>query len=164
MRNTIFSILLSAAISGSAFAQDNGTRRGWGYVFAGPGVSTRSDSGATFNVGGGGEALVAGGFGAGGEVSYLTRFNRFSDGIGLASANVSYHFKGNDSSRKVVPFVTGGASLGFRGGENAGGGNFGGGAQYWFSERVGARFEVRTHVFSSDSPFNVGFRVGLSFK
>jgi len=107
---------------------------------------------------------VAGGFGVGGEVGYLARFNRFNDGLGLASANVSYHFKGNDSSRKLVPFVTGGPSLGFRNGATAGGGNFGGGAQYWFKERVAARFEVRTHVFSSDSPFNIGVRVGLSFK
>lgn len=148
----------------SASAQDSGDRRGWGYIFAGPSVSTGSDSGTSLNVGGGGEALLAGGFGVGGEVGYLADTNRFGNGLGLASANLSYHFNGSDSSRKVVPFVTGGASLGFRDGVNAGGGNFGGGAQYWFKERVAARFEVRTYVFSSDSPFNVGFRVGLSFK
>lgn len=164
MKNAIFLILLLATISGSASAQDSGTRRGWGYVFAGPGVSTGSDSRTTLNVGGGGEALLVGGFGVGGEVGYLTDTGRFSNGRGLASTNLSYHFKGFDSSRKVVPFVTGGASLGFRDGANAGGGNFGGGAQYWFKERVAARFEVRTHVFSSDNPFNIGFRVGLSFK
>lgn len=148
----------------SVSAQDSGARRGWGYVFAGPGVTTGFDSGTTLNVGGGGEALLLGGFGVGGEAGYLADANRFGNGVGLASANLSYHFKGSDSGRKVVPFVTGGASLGFRDGVNAGGGNFGGGAHYWFKERMAARFEVRTHVFSSDSPFNIGFRVGLSFK
>ena len=40
----------------------------------------------------------------------------------------------------------------FADGGAAGGGNFGGGIQYWPKDRIGLRFEVRDHIFSSDSP------------
>jgi len=84
-----------------------------------------------------------------------------SDGFGLLSANLSYHF---NQSRRLVPFVTGGATLGFRSGATAGGGNFGGGVHYWFSERAALRLEFRDHIISSDTSQIVGFRVGLAFR
>jgi hypothetical protein len=46
----------------------------------------------------------------------------------------------------------------------AGGGNVGGGAQDWFTERAALRLEFRSHVFSSDTPHLFGFRVGIAFR
>jgi hypothetical protein len=127
-------------------------------VFGGIGGVSRGE-GAFFHVGGGGEALVVGGLGVGAELGYFAPTSQPGDGLGILSVNPSYHFK---NSSRAVPFVTGGFSLAFRGG-SSGGGNFGGGVQYWFSDRAALRVEFRDHIFSSDSPHFYSVRVGLSF-
>ena len=147
-------------VQGLALGQTRSERKGWGYVFAGVGARSNGNSDTLVNVGGGGEGHFGNGLGLGGEVGYLTTTGNGSEGVGLASFNTSYHFL---RTQKVVPFVTGGASVIFRSG-SAGGGNFGGGAHYWMNDHLGLRFEVRDHIFSSDSPHTVIFRVGLSFK
>jgi hypothetical protein len=152
-------VTLLALLCGAAWAQ-GGERRGWGYGFVAPGAAVNGDASATLHVGAGGEGLLSGGLGLGGEVGYLTRLRDNAGGFGLASANVSYHF---NRDRRLVPFVTGGVSLAFRGGA-AGGGNFGGGVQYWFAERAALRLEFRNHIFSSDTPYYPGFRVGVAFR
>src|SRR5215813_10835002 len=152
----IFLTLLQAA----TFAQSTSDRKGWGYAFGGAGASGPDISRSYFQFGGGGEALVNKGMGVGAEISYLAPFGSGGDGIGLFSGNTSYHFS---RSSKLVPFVTGGYSAAFRSGASHGG-NFGGGVHYWMNEHLGLRFEVRDHIFSSDSPHLFQFRVGLSFR
>lgn len=160
MKKFIMAIALLILAQGLAFAQSSNERKGWGYVFGGAGVRDGFGSGTIINVGGGGERLLAKGFGVGGEMGYLTNTRGVSNGLGLGSANLSYHF---NTARKVAPFVTGGGSFAFRGGA-VGGGNIGGGIHYWMRDNVGLRFEVRDFIFSSDSPNTVVFRVGLSFR
>ena len=161
MRKLFVIILLMSAIPATAFGQSQSERRGWGYAFAGVGGTTGTDSGALFTVGGGGERLLYRGFGIGGEIGYVSASNSIGDGIGVGSVDLAYHF---NRSGKVAPFVTGGASAAFRSDVAAGGGNFGGGIQYWPKEHVGLRFEVRDHIFSSDSPHLFTFRVGVTFR
>jgi hypothetical protein len=161
LRNTITAMTLLALIQVVAFAQNPSDRRAWGYAFGGVGGNSGGGSTATFAVGAGGEGLVYKGLGLGAEIGYIAPFRAGGSGIGILSPDVSYHFQRPNS--KLVPFVTGGYSLAFRGGVSSSGGNFGGGVQYWIKDHLGLRFEFRDHVFSSDSPHFYQFRVGLSF-
>lgn len=175
----IFSLLLMAGMPVLLFAQNNsapassnststqsGTNhRGYGYVFIAPGGIVSPDgSAATLHFGGGGEGLIKGGFGVGGEIGGLTYVRSFSSAIGVFSAGANYHFLNASKSGKVVPFVNGGYTLFFRDGV-ANGVHFGGGVNYWFKERVGLRFEVRDH-FAVQYPeaHYVGFRFGMTFR
>jgi hypothetical protein len=160
MKRSIIATMLLILIQGLAFGQSSNERKGWGYVFGGVGGRDGGNSNVLLNFGGGGEGIVAKGLGVGGELGYLTNAGSAGNGFGLASANLSYHF---NRSQKLVPFVTGGASVAFRSGA-IGGGNIGGGVQYWVRDNVGLRFEVRDFIFSSDSPNTYVFRVGLSFR
>lgn len=164
MRKIIVGVIILIAAQGVALAQGSSQPRAWGYFVGGAGANTGNGfSTGTFSVAGGGEGLVAGGFGLGGEVGYLAPFEAAGDGIGILSVNPSYHFRNASASKKLVPFVTGGFSLAFRSG-SSGGGNFGGGVQYWMKDHLGLRVEFRDHIFSSDSPHFLQFRVGLSFR
>jgi len=145
----------------SAFAQDD--HHGQGYAFFAPGVTSSGGSGFA-HFGGGGEALFKQ-VGVGAELGYLTPWREFSDGLGLFSANGSYHLIASTNG-KVVPFATGGYSLFFRDGSISGF-NFGGGVDYWMGGRTGVRFEVRDNVFSNFDTHRVhfiGFRVGVTFR
>ena len=134
--------------------------RGQGYVFVAPG-GTSPQTRATVHFGAGGEALVHKGLGVGAELGYLAPTD--GDGFGLFSANASYHFL-RSSGQKLVPFVTGGYSLGF-GSETASFANFGLGLSYWFRSRMGLRVEFRDHVRSGDGTVHFwGFRLGLAFR
>ena len=161
MRKLFVIILLLTSTSAVAFGQSKDERRGWGYVYAGVAGVSDSNSGASFTAGGGGERLLYRGLGLGGDIGYLSYPGRIDNGIGIGSANLSYHFT---RTGKVAPFVTGGPSVGFTGGGSAGGGNFGGGIQYWPKDHVGLRFELRDHIFSSDSPHFFTFRIGVAFR
>jgi hypothetical protein len=162
-KTALILLLYLAHIPGLATAQDNKERRGWGYAFFAPGaVSSEYGSTAMLHIGGGGEGLIYKGLGAGAEIGYAAPAQAFGAGIGLFSANGSYHFVKPQSSQKAVPFVTGGFSLGFR--ESAAGGmNVGGGVNYWLRNRLGLRFECRTHF--SPTAFGEGhlwqFRIGI---
>jgi len=165
MRRIIVGVLFMVLAQGVARAQTSGNSpRGWGYFVGGVGATTGNGSSTgTYQIAGGGEGLVKGGFGVGGEVGYLAPFRSAGDGIGILSVNPSYHFRNASGSGRFVPFVTGGFSLAFRNG-SSGGGNFGAGVQYWMKDHVGLRFEFRDHIFSSDTPHFFQFRVGLSFR
>jgi hypothetical protein len=139
-------------------------RRGWGYGFVGVGGTTGFDRGTVVHAGVGGEGLILHGFGMGAEIGYLKASRGFGDGLAVLSVNPSYHFTNVTTSGKLVPFITGGGSLAFRGSSPAGGANFGGGIQYWGNERFGLKLEFRDHIFSSDSPHLYQFRVGIVFK
>jgi hypothetical protein len=73
-------------------------------------------------------------------------------------------FRPKTSDNKVEPFVTGGYTHFFRWG-TPNGINFGGGVNYWFSNHVGLRFEVRDNA-RGNRPLHhfVGFRIGLTFR
>jgi hypothetical protein len=154
----LFSIAATNAVWGQSRDQAF-DRRVWGYFFVGGGGT--SEGGTAFlHVGGGGEGLLYKGFGVGGEIGSVTAVSNSSDTVGLTSVNLTGHF---NRSGKVDPFVTGGASMAFRNG-SAGGGNFGGGVQWWAKNHMGLRFEFRDYVFSSDTPHFYSFRVGISFR
>jgi hypothetical protein len=160
MKRVIFSLFILTILSTASFAQSS-DRRAWGYAFGGIGGASNGE-GAFVHVGGGGEGLLHKGFALGGELGYFAPAgDSIDNGLGILSVNPAYHF---NRSQKAQPFVTGGFSLAFRDSRASGGGNFGGGVQYWFKERVALRVEYRTHVFSSDRPFLHGVRVGISFR
>jgi len=176
MLKQFLALLLLTTMSVLAHAQTNSTQsstsksnsdyRGYGYVFAAPGVVANNGGGGTptLHFGGGGERLIKGGFGVGGEIGGLAPVEAFSDGFGVFSAGANYHFLNASKSGKVVPFVNGGYTMFFRNAV-ANGGHFGGGVNYWFKERIGLRFEVRDHIVAEipDTHF-IGFRFGLTFR
>ena len=69
------------------------------------------------------------------------------------------------SDRKPDPFISGGVSLLVS--KGAGGlFYYGGGANYWFRDRIGLRVEFRDHVWSPEGTalHFAGVRIGLSFR
>lgn len=163
MAKMIMACVLLLLCVGLTNAQSTDSRKGWGYAFFGAGAAADDGATALFHVGGGGEGLIKDGFGAGAEVGYVAPVESSSNGLGLFSANASYHFGGKDESKKFVPFVTGGYSLVFRSGASHGG-NFGGGVHYWISDGVALRVEFRDHIFSSDFPHLLSFRFGVTLR
>jgi hypothetical protein len=164
MQRLILAVPMVVLFSAVAQAQTGDPVRGWGYGFGGVGAAADEGAIPLVHFGGGGEALLGKGFALGGELGYMAPMQDGANGAGLFAANTSYHFGGRDRFRKLVPFVTGGYALVFRSGIAANGGNFGGGFQYWASERVGLRVEFRDFIFSSDSPHTISIRFGVSFR
>ena len=75
-----------------------------GYLFVAPGVVSvagRTDS--TLQFGGGGELLLARGFGLGGEIGGLSPSGDLGGTVGLLSGNAYYHF---GSKRRIDPYIT----------------------------------------------------------
>lgn len=159
MRYFVQVLILIAAVSGAVWAQPSN-----GYVFFAPGGATCcGHTDMTLHFGVGGEAVLGKGVGVGAEIGAVGPRQYFSDGVvGLFSPNGYYHFV-HGKNVKVDPFVTGGYSLLFRSG-HANLFNCGGGVNYWFHRKLGARFEFRDHVHWDGGAFHYwGFRVGLSF-
>jgi hypothetical protein len=126
------------------------------YALAGLGrISAAGIGNNRFQIGGGVDALVYKGFSVGGE------FSRASAGPGrsfnIFSANGSYHFLNGSKAGKFDPFVSGGYSR--FAATNAV--NFGGGTNYWLSNQIGVRFDIRPHLASGAS--FVGARGGVVF-
>jgi hypothetical protein len=160
IRGVVAVAALITFTASSAPAQSLAEPNAWVYAFGGVGGVSDGDS-AFLHAGGGGEALLIGGFGIGGELGYFAPFSEPGDGVGLLSVDPAYHF---GRSNKLVPFIAGGYSLAFRGGVTSSGGNFGGGVQYWLGERAALRVEFRDHIFSSDNAHLFSFRFGLAFR
>ncbi|MBI2818482.1 MAG: hypothetical protein HYX73_00750 [Acidobacteria bacterium] len=164
MFRSLMIALCLISFSSIAPAQETARPRALGYVYAAPGFAAGGgEVTRTLQFGGGGEARIYKGLGAGADVGYLFHPPSFKDGFGLFSANGSYHFETSGSQQKVVPFVTSGYSLAFRSG-TANLYNFGGGIDYWFSERAGLRLEARDHVWPGNGDPTghfVSFRIGL---
>ncbi|HBY61253.1 MAG TPA: hypothetical protein DEH78_15640 [Solibacterales bacterium] len=112
-------------------------------------------------MGGGGEWVSRWGLGAGAEVGYLGA-RSFGSGFGTFSPSASYHFL---KRGKWDPFAAGGYTLGFRNG-TINMFHFGGGTNYWFSNRVGLKLEFRDHVYSPGraAVHFWGFRFGATFR
>ncbi len=116
---------------------------GHGYLFWGPGAAP--GGGSMQQLGGGGEAFIYKGLAAGAELGYMYPSETFVYGLGMFSTNGSYHLNRNRNA-KLLPFVTGGYTLAFRGGhENLF--NFGGGLTWWMADHVGLRVELRDYVW-----------------
>jgi hypothetical protein len=100
-------------LAGCGVAVNAQAPSGWGYVFGGGGGITNGDTRAIVHIGGGGEGVLAGNFGVGGEVGYLSRTSDFGNGLGIASLNVVAVF---NRSADVNPFFDGSriARLSFR--------------------------------------------------
>lgn len=132
-----------------------------GYVIAGPaGVSGFFRSpGTSMHAAGGGEALLGGLVGVGGEAGLLANS---SSVLWVISANGVAHV----GAARVSPFVTGGYTRmgGGEGGFNAW--NAGAGLDFWARSRLGLRFEFRDHI-RPDSRGTVHYwtiRGGLLFR
>ncbi len=156
----LFLVLLTAATS--ALAQD--LPRGQGYVFFAPGAVSAGATQGTYHVGAGGEGFIYKGLGAGAELGYLSPWDTWRGGLGVASVDGSYHFRRPEKDAKLVPFVTSGYTLMWHSG-SANLFNFGGGVNYWFRKHWGLRLEFRDHVWpNSPTAHYWGFRVGLAFR
>ncbi len=146
MKKVLLGLAVLLLAPGLLLAQGRGNYRAQGYFFVAPGGATAAGSTAgTLSLGGGGEWFVYKGLGLGGELAYLAPTSSFRDGFGALSVNGSYHFENEAQSRKLVPFITAGYTLGVRSG-TVNLANFGGGVNYWLRERWGLRFEGRDLV------------------
>ncbi|MEK6304002.1 MAG: hypothetical protein AABO41_25145 [Acidobacteriota bacterium] len=117
MRRLVMVVSILLGVQVAALGQTASEPRGWGYGFGGVGGTSGGSIVGTLHVGGGGEWLVHKGFGLGAEIGYLSPLGDLGEGIGILSTNVGYHFV--KPNHKLVPFVTGGFSLGFKQGPAA---------------------------------------------
>jgi hypothetical protein len=154
-------ILGAAPVAGQEAGPSTGIQP---YVFAAPGGV--SNGGTTLHLGGGVDVLVWKGFGASIEGGYLGPIEAMDYGLGIISANAFYQF-GTPRRRHLTPFVTGGYTLGFRS-ESANAMNIGGGANYWLSDTLGLRFELRDHLPVIDGGVSDehlwGMRIGFTWR
>jgi hypothetical protein len=96
----------------------------------------------------------------GGEVGVLGQ-RAFGPTFGMISGNLSYHLP--LALPRVDPFATGGLTF-IAGSGAAGLYNVGGGVNFWFLPKIGARFEIRDHVWSSESRQFLDYRFGITFR
>jgi hypothetical protein len=131
------------ALAGLAVVPGAARAQGLGYVVAGPaGVSGFfGSSSSSLHAAGGGEALLKGLVGIGGEAGLLADS---SNVLWVVSANGVVHL----GAARVSPFVTGGYTRmgGGEGGFNAW--NAGAGVDWWARSRLGLRLDFRDHVRS----------------
>ena len=129
------------ALAGLAMLPGAARAQGLGYVVAGPaGVSGFFGSSSTsLHAAAGGEALLKGLLGIGGEAGLLANS---SSVLWVVSANGVVHL----GAARVSPFVTGGYTRmgGGEGGFNAW--NAGAGVDWWTNSRLGLRLDFRDHV------------------
>lgn len=167
MRNllVVFYVLLLVPAIGLGQEQKKEEKApGQGYLFAAPsaGISSGGTTGF-FHFGGGGEVNLYKGLGIGAEIGYLSSYREIEEGVGVFSLNGLYSFK-KDRRDKAVPFVSGGYSMFFREGHmNAV--NFGGGLNYWFSDKTGLRLEFRDYVHPKCWERHIiQVRIGITFR
>jgi len=134
---------------------------GQAYLFLAPGEYVGySDTEATMQFGGGGEAFVYRGLAAGAEIGGIWAL-RGSDLLGVLSVDGSYHLS---RSRRLSPFLTCGYSL-LWGDGHRNLVNFGGGVNWWIGKRKGIRLEFRDHVYADGSNRQIlEFRIGFAFR
>lgn len=150
LRGAWLVFILASLITSPVLAQDE--TRAWGQFFGGFGaITSDGESQAVVHVGGGGDALLAGGLGLTGEIGYLSNYQNFSGGVGIFSLGGMYAF---NRDRKTVPFLNGGYTLFFRSGSEHGF-FFGGGVNHWLGEGWGIRVEGRDQVFARETGVHV---------
>ena len=142
-------------------------------VFRPPAQFTTTTKVGGNNTGFGGEVLMRNGIGVGVEFGYAGPDWSFDGGgaVGVGSVDATYHFFGNESRRRVEPFLSGGYSLYY--GQRTtfqSGFNVGGGISLWVVKHAAVRLEIRDqggiNHFDGFSPFTnfVAFRVGMTFR
>jgi hypothetical protein len=171
MRNSIFIFVLMITISGLAQAQGrtrvqpDEDRKVHGYALIG--LGDFSDGGPTgFQIGGGVDAFVFKGFSVGGELSNISLGDQLllPGRLFLLSANGSYHFLNGSKASKFDPFATFGYSrlVGTGALPDANTVNFGGGANFWLSNKFGLRADLRDYVDPTGGSI-FGLRGGIVF-
>jgi hypothetical protein len=120
------------------------TPAGQGYAFFGFG-QLPGGGGTVQQIAAGADGRIYKGLSAGAELGFLYPTNEFLYGIGLLSVNGFYYFRTSRQAR-LVPFVTAGYSLAFRGGhENLA--NWGGGVTWWMAKHAGIRVQFRDYLW-----------------
>lgn len=84
----------------------------------------------------------------------------------MLSINGTYRCGGGNASAKVRPFLTGGYTLGWSGGDSESLFNVGGGVDDWLKPKVGLRVEFRAHVWTSEGDTTQfwGVTFGVTFR
>jgi hypothetical protein len=167
MNRSIVVVMLAILISGLAQAQtetqvqpqpQTGEERQFHiYVVAGLARATGGDS--RFEMGGGAEYFVYKGLSASGEYARI-KGSDTTGGSNNISLNGTYHFLGRGKSQKFDPFATGGYSRFFASGVGANAMNLGGGMNYWLSEGLGLRFDLRDYEVRGPGRL-IGLRGGV---
>ena len=172
MKQLLVCLFVVAFVPAGGAEPKNSIYGGQGYAqFGAGGCSMGVDRwisfgcGAVLQVVGGGEGFIYKGLAVGGEGGYGWISGNLHDGAGMFSVNTAYHFRGQDRSRVLVPFVTAGYSMLFRDG-HVNGFNAGGGATWWPGAHFGLRFEGRiSHFGMGPLGANVYMvRIGPSFR
>ncbi len=158
----ILVLIIVASIALLAVSCQAQTYKGQAYIFAAPGTQSVGDE-YTLHLGAGGDYFLKRGFAVGGELGYLGLARAYEHGFFVLSGNGSYHFLPARGDAKVVPFVTSGYSLGFRGG-SVNLVNFGGGVTWWVARKHGVRLEIRDHLDPRADQHYLGFRIGWTFR
>jgi hypothetical protein len=167
MSKSIFITVLIIAISGLAQAQgrtrvqsqsNDEARKTQVFVLAGLGNFSGA-GGNAFQIGGGLDTIVYKGLSVGGEISHLTvEPNQF-----LLSGNVAYHILNGRRANRIDPFATFGYTRFMRSslvGPDANAINFGGGVNFWLSNKFGLRADLRDHIGTAGGSM-IGLRGGL---
>jgi len=162
-------IVSTLAVVAAAITARPAAAQALGYGIAGPAGYSGffgSSLSPAVHAAGGGEFLVGGRVGAGGEFGMLANSD---GGTFVTSANGVFHFKPSVATpirSRISPFVSGGYSR-FSSGEGVPDAwNVGAGADLWLKPRVGLRVEGRDHI-RPDSRGDVhywAFRAGVVFR
>lgn len=128
-----------------------------GYAFFGTTLDDGNFSSGVYRYGAGGNWSVFPRVTLGGEVGGVQH-----RGI-ILSGNTGFHFR-RHVEHGFDPFVTVGVSGMYVSGASALYANLGGGVNYWFLRRLGARVEFRTYRGGTDLNDFSEFRFGVSFR
>jgi hypothetical protein len=154
---TISCACLPAAGETAATPRYNGA----GYLTFGVGACQHRVTNTS--VSGGGYGLLWKGLALGGDIGYYRFVERNSNGFGIGTIDVGYHFVNRARPGRLDPFVSMGiVGVGFVSGGAGAAGSLGGGVNYWFKPRLGLRTEFRVHGFCEEAI--AMFHIGLSFR
>ncbi len=163
MKRLSVTLLIVTLLPLMAVAQSRDYSRGHGYFYVAPGIATEWESSAMLHIGGGVEVFPSKYVGVGADAGYVADFADYMNPSTFSMYAVG-RFRPKTSDNKVEPFVAGGYTHFFHG-STPNGVNFGGGINYWFTNHVGLRLEVRDSAHGS-RPLDhfVGFRIGVTFR
>lgn len=128
-------------------AQRPASRKVWGTIFVAPGIGLIPDQQQLFHWGGGVEWAFHKSIGIGAEMGALHEADAPAYPLFMLSVNGYYYFRDTQAGHALVPFIT----AGYTGASLVAGldmpwFNAGAGANYWFKNRKGLRFDVRYQI------------------
>jgi hypothetical protein len=164
MRLRISLLLFTLAVV--SLAQEKETASYNGHGFGQFGVSATPGGFADLlAMSGGAEGFVYKGIPVSLEVAGVGSRLGYGEPVGLLSIDSGYHFTNRRREKSVVPYVTGGYTLGFGGGGVASFVNIGGGLTWWFHRRFGLRTEARVYQAPSCGDSHLAMlSFGVSFR